>query len=110
MTGELMQSDVQSVQEWVKRESGVIDALLTEVRKVIVGQRYLLDFVVPGGTSAGLPADSAAMLSQAARTLDAEVRKLREIYEEHAGVRDRFLATGTVSPELAARLGLTPRD
>jgi len=71
-----------------------------------LGQRYLLDFVVPGGTSAGLPADGAAMLSQAARTLDTEVRKLRGIYEEHAGVRDRFLATGTVAPELAARLGL----
>jgi Ni,Fe-hydrogenase III large subunit len=46
------------------------------------------------------------MLSQSVRTLEPEVRKLREIYEEHAGVRDRFLATGTVAPELAARLGL----
>jgi Ni,Fe-hydrogenase III large subunit/Ni,Fe-hydrogenase III component G len=71
-----------------------------------LGQRYLLDFVVPGGTSADLSDVGAAMLSQAARTLDPEVRRLREIYEEHAGVRDRFLATGTVAPELAARLGL----
>ena len=71
-----------------------------------LGQRYLLDVVVPGGTSADLPADGASMLSQSVRTLEPEVRKLREIYEEHAGVRDRFLATGTVAPELAARLGL----
>jgi Ni,Fe-hydrogenase III large subunit len=71
-----------------------------------LGQRYLLDFVVPGGTSADLSDVGVAMLSQAARALDPEVRKLREIYEEHAGVRDRFLATGTVAPELAARLGL----
>lgn len=71
-----------------------------------LGQRYLLDFVVPGGTNADLSDDGAAMLNQAARTLDPEVRRLREIYEEHAGVRDRFLATGTVAPELAARLGL----
>ena len=71
-----------------------------------LGQRYLLDFVVPGGTNTGLPADGAAVLSQAVRMLDTEVRTLREIYEEHAGVRDRFLATGTVAPELAAHLGL----
>jgi len=71
-----------------------------------LGQRYLLDFVVPGGTSADLSDDGATVLRQAARTVDLEARTLREIYEEHAGVRDRFLATGTVVPELAARLAL----
>jgi Ni,Fe-hydrogenase III large subunit/Ni,Fe-hydrogenase III component G len=71
-----------------------------------LGQRYLLDFVVPGGTINDLSVDGAAVLSQSARELDREVRGLREIYEEHAGVRDRFVATGTVAPELAARLGL----
>ena len=43
-----MQSDVQSVQEWVQRESAVVEDLLTEVRKVIVGQRYLLERMVVG--------------------------------------------------------------
>jgi len=71
-----------------------------------LGQRYLLDFVVPGGTSADLSDAGATLLRQAARTVDLEARTLREIYAEHAGVRDRFLATGTVVPELAARLGL----
>jgi MoxR-like ATPase len=40
--------DVQAVQEWVQREAAVIERLLTEVRKVIVGQRYLLDRMVIG--------------------------------------------------------------
>ena len=35
-----------------------------------------------------------------------EVRALRQIYEEHDGVRDRFATTGSVSPALAARLGI----
>jgi Ni,Fe-hydrogenase III large subunit len=35
------------------------------------------------------------------------VLTLRTIYEEHAGLQDRFMTTGRVSPELAARLGLT---
>jgi len=43
-----MQRDVQSIQEWVQRESEVVDRLLTEVRKVIVGQRYLLERMVIG--------------------------------------------------------------
>ena len=36
-----------------------------------------------------------------------EVKVLRTIYDEHAGLQDRFIGTGTVSPELAAELGLT---
>ena len=79
---------------------------LLRVNERALGQRYLLDFVVPGGTGNDLSADGAVALGQCARELDREVRKLREIYEEHAGVRDRFVATGTVAPELAARLGL----
>jgi MoxR-like ATPase len=43
-----MQRDVQSVQEWVQRESAVIEQLLGEVKKVIVGQRYLLERMVIG--------------------------------------------------------------
>ncbi len=43
-----MQTDVRSVQEWVQRESGAIEEMMEEIRKVIVGQRYLLDRMVVG--------------------------------------------------------------
>jgi MoxR-like ATPase len=43
-----MQQDVQAAQERVQREAAAIEQLLTEVRKVIVGQRYLLDRMVIG--------------------------------------------------------------
>ncbi|HXV76283.1 MAG TPA: MoxR family ATPase [Candidatus Polarisedimenticolaceae bacterium] len=43
-----MQQDVQSVQEWVQRESEVIDRLIAELRSVIVGQRYLLERMMIG--------------------------------------------------------------
>ncbi len=43
-----MQKDVASVQEWVQREAQVIERLLTEVRSVIVGQRYLLERMMIG--------------------------------------------------------------
>jgi len=48
-----MQGDVQSVQEWVQRESAVVEQLLTEVRKVIVGQRGLLERMVIGLLAGG---------------------------------------------------------
>jgi len=49
----MQNGDVQSIQEWVQRESAVIEKLLTEVRKVIVGQRYLLDRLLIGLLSDG---------------------------------------------------------
>jgi Ni,Fe-hydrogenase III large subunit len=39
--------------------------------------------------------------------LEPDLRTLRTVYDEHAGLQDRFLTTGRVMPELAARLGLT---
>ena len=43
-----MHEDVQAVQDRVQREGAVVEQLLAEVRKVIVGQRYLLDRMVIG--------------------------------------------------------------
>jgi MoxR-like ATPase len=43
-----MNADVQAVQERVQRESAAVERLLAEVRKVIVGQRYLLDRMMIG--------------------------------------------------------------
>jgi len=38
--------------------------------------------------------------------IETEVRRLRAIYDEHAGLQDRFATTGRVTPELAVQLGL----
>ncbi len=39
--------------------------------------------------------------------MEREIRIIRDIYDEHAGLQDRFRTCGTVSPALAAKLGLT---
>lgn len=70
-----------------------------------LGQRYLLDFIVPGGVRADI-ADPPT-LADCVGSIAAEIVTLRAIYDEHAGVRDRFVGAGIVTPELAARLGLT---
>jgi len=71
------------------------------------GQRYLMDFVVPGGTRLDLPYGAEGALAAALASITAEAALLRSIYDEHAGLRDRFVGTGVVTPALAARLGLT---
>jgi Ni,Fe-hydrogenase III large subunit len=39
--------------------------------------------------------------------LERELGLLKRIYDDHAGLQDRFIMCGRVTPELAARLGLT---
>jgi Ni,Fe-hydrogenase III large subunit len=71
-----------------------------------LGARYLNDFVVPGGVALDPTAEQVAQLAAAARDVAAEAATVRGIFDEHAGVRDRFVGTGIVTPELASRLGL----
>jgi len=71
------------------------------------GHRYLMDRIVPGGVACDLADDAAKRLVAVIDGIGIEVRRLRAIYDEHAGVQDRFLTTGQVTADLAARLGLT---
>ena len=79
---------------------------LLRTTETALGQRYLNDYVVPGGVRADLSNTGAAALEERATELMAEVRRLRDIYDDHSGVRDRLSGAGAVTPELAARLGL----
>jgi Ni,Fe-hydrogenase III large subunit/Ni,Fe-hydrogenase III component G len=71
------------------------------------GHRLLMDVIVPGGVACDLaPEHAAAMRDECAR-LEGELQALRDIYDDHAGLQDRFRACGRVTPALAAALGLT---
>ena len=80
---------------------------LLRATELALGQRYLLDLVAPGGTRVDLSSAGAAGLIDCIELIAAESDILRTIYDEHAGVRDRFAGAGTVTPALAAKLGLT---
>ncbi|HEX6019172.1 MAG TPA: Ni,Fe-hydrogenase III large subunit, partial [Burkholderiaceae bacterium] len=75
--------------------------------KATFAHRLLMDAVVPGGVAADLDAAQAQHMRAQCDAVAAEVRTLRAIYDEHAGVQDRFIGTGRASPELARQLGLT---
>ncbi len=71
------------------------------------GHRFMMDAVVPGGVAADLPAGQADAIARQCDLIELELRRLRQVYDEHAGLQDRFMSTGRVLPELALRLGLT---
>jgi Ni,Fe-hydrogenase III large subunit/Ni,Fe-hydrogenase III component G len=70
------------------------------------GHRLLMDVVVPGGVARDLALEHVHAMHDEADRIAREVVELRSIYDEHAGVQDRFRTCGTVTPELAAKLGL----
>lgn len=70
------------------------------------GHRYMMDLVVPGGVARDVDRERALAMADEAKLVAREVEALREIYDEHDGLQDRFRACGRATPELAARLGL----
>ena len=74
---------------------------------VVFGHRYAMDYVVAGGTAADAGASQLEAVARQCDFIEREAAQLRSIFDEHAGLQDRFAGAGRVSPELAARLGLT---
>jgi Ni,Fe-hydrogenase III large subunit/Ni,Fe-hydrogenase III component G len=71
------------------------------------GHRLMMDAVLPGGVQHDLMPAMADQLRRQCDDIERELRILRTVYDEHAGLQDRFMTTGRVRPPLAARLGLT---
>ena len=72
----------------------------------LFGHRLLMDRIIPGGVSIDLDdAGSTAIIAQC-DAIEREVQTLKGVYDEHAGLQDRFLTTGRIMPQLAQRLGV----
>jgi len=72
----------------------------------LFGHRLLMDRIVPGGVSVDLDRQGGRDLLAQCDSVEREVRALKRIYDDHAGLQDRFLTTGYVTPQLAKRLGV----
>jgi Ni,Fe-hydrogenase III large subunit/Ni,Fe-hydrogenase III component G len=71
------------------------------------GHRLLMDIIVPGGVARDLEGEPIERIRHECAALEREVRIVRNIVDEHAGVQDRFRTCGRVLPALAQKLGLT---
>lgn len=81
------------------------DVLRTNM--VAFGHRLLMDRIVPGGVACDLAPEHRERIEAECAMLKREVAIVHDIYNDHAGVQDRFRTCGRVTPELAAKLGLT---
>jgi Ni,Fe-hydrogenase III large subunit/Ni,Fe-hydrogenase III component G len=88
-------------QFWILKED------LLRMNSELFGHRYLMDRVVPGGVSVDIDDEAHTMIFKTILHIATTVATLKNIYDEHAGVQDRFITTGRVTPDLAAQLGLT---
>jgi Ni,Fe-hydrogenase III large subunit len=72
----------------------------------LFGHRYLMDRIVPGGVAIDVDAHAVdAILAECTR-LRAELRTIRAIYYDHAGLQDRCINCGRLTPQTAAALGV----
>src|SRR5579863_7189932 len=54
------------------------------------GARYLMDFIAPGGVTDDLPDKAPRLLLDSYHALETGVESMRNIYDNHAGIQDRF--------------------
>ncbi|HEY0878744.1 MAG TPA: NADH-quinone oxidoreductase subunit C [Zeimonas sp.] len=73
----------------------------------VYGHRLMMDRVVPGGTDLRPDAAALGRIRAQCDEIAREVVALRVIYDEHAGLQDRFIGAGRATPQLARQLGLT---
>ena len=73
----------------------------------IFGHRFMMDRVVPGGAAEDVEQAGLERMRRDCEEFAREVQALRVIFDEHAGLQDRFIAAGRVRPDIAYRLGVT---
>jgi Ni,Fe-hydrogenase III large subunit/Ni,Fe-hydrogenase III component G len=78
---------------------------LLRINVAAFSARYLFDFIRPGGVATELPESAPRLLLDHYLVLEEGVSSLRTIYDNHAGLQDRFREAGTLNQELAEKLG-----
>lgn len=66
--------------------------------------RYLMDYIVPGGVAVDFPEHARGLFLKHYLELEQSVINLRAIYDEHAGIQDRFREAGRLKHDLAVKL------
>ena len=80
---------------------------LLRTNQACFGARYLLDFVEPGGVASDLSDKAPRLFLDRYWALETDVVGMRNTYDNHAGVQDRFRETGILTQEVGWKLDAT---
>jgi Ni,Fe-hydrogenase III large subunit len=73
----------------------------------VFGHRFMMDRIMPGGVAMDIEAAALAAIVEQCGVIGSEVKRLRTLYDAHAGLQDRFATTGAIDAALAQELSLT---
>jgi Ni,Fe-hydrogenase III large subunit/Ni,Fe-hydrogenase III component G len=77
------------------------------LNKLLFDHRFMMDCILPGGVANNLDDLGLTEILNQCDAIEREVLVLLRIYDDHAGLQDRFLNTGIVNTQLARQLGMT---
>lgn len=80
--------------------------LWLRVNGELFGHRFMMDVICPGGVRCDVDVAGLDRIRAQCDQIEREVSGLRALYDEHAGLQDRFVTLGRVTPKVAAQLGL----
>jgi Ni,Fe-hydrogenase III large subunit len=84
---------------------GMLRERVLRTADVCFGHRFMRDRIVPGGVSHDLTREGETALRELLAEIGAKFPTLVELYDSTASLLDRTVATGRLTPELAARFG-----
>ncbi len=73
----------------------------------LFGHRFLFDRIGAGGVACDIDAAGLAAIVEQCGAIEIAVTALRELYDEHSGLQDRFVTTGIIDSDLARELSLS---
>ena len=76
------------------------------VNQKLFGHRYLMDRIIPGGVALDLDRTGVEIIRDECTEIEREVRLMKDIYDDHSGLQDRFLTCGRLTPGTAGILGV----
>lgn len=79
---------------------------MVRLQQQLFHHRYCMDVIIPGGVACDIDEAGILALLQQIKQLEKEIKQLKNIYDEHNGLQDRFIGTGIVSATTAKELGI----
>lgn len=79
---------------------------MLRLNQKIFSHRYLQDLIIPGGLTIDLTKENCILIENEINILVKEVKNLQTIFNEQAGLQERFAGAGKLTKEVAIKLGV----